>query len=43
MDGKQYRSFSAIAWMITGAHWSGPRFFGLGLSDVRHLRRQSRR
>ena len=30
MDGKRYRSLSAIAQKITGAHWSGPRFFGLG-------------
>ncbi|MBW3097175.1 DUF2924 domain-containing protein [Pseudohoeflea coraliihabitans] len=30
MDGKQYRSLSAIAKKITDAHWSGPRFFGLG-------------
>ncbi|WP_370321950.1 DUF2924 domain-containing protein [Oricola sp.] len=29
MDGKQYRSLSSIARKITGAHWSGPRFFGL--------------
>ncbi len=28
-DGKEYRSLSAIARTITGAHWSGPRFFGL--------------
>lgn len=28
-DGKTYRSLSAIASKITGAHWSGPRFFGL--------------
>lgn len=28
-DGKSYRSLSAIAKRITGAHWSGPRFFGL--------------
>ena len=27
--GKRYRSLSAIAREITGAHWSGPRFFGL--------------
>jgi hypothetical protein len=27
--GEQYRSLSAIARAITGAHWSGPRFFGL--------------
>jgi hypothetical protein len=29
LDGKTYRSLSAIAKKITGAHWSGPRFFGL--------------
>ncbi|MBX3598547.1 MAG: DUF2924 domain-containing protein [Rhizobiaceae bacterium] len=28
-DGKHYRSLSAIARRITGARWSGPRFFGL--------------
>ena len=28
-DGKAYRSLSVIAREITGAHWSGPRFFGL--------------
>jgi Protein of unknown function (DUF2924) len=28
-DGRQYRSLSQIAEEITGAHWSGPRFFGL--------------
>ena len=28
-DGKQYRSLSEIARAITGARWSGPRFFGL--------------
>ena len=27
-DGKTYSSLSAIARKITGAHWSGPRFFG---------------
>ncbi|MBT3553307.1 MAG: DUF2924 domain-containing protein [Rhodospirillaceae bacterium] len=27
--GQQYQSLSAIARAITGAHWSGPRFFGL--------------
>jgi len=32
MDGKRYRSLSAIARKITGAHWSGPRFFGLDAS-----------
>lgn len=29
MDGKIYASLSAIAKRITGAHWSGPRFFGV--------------
>ena len=28
-DGRRYRSLSRIARDITGAHWSGPRFFGL--------------
>jgi len=28
-DGKPYLSLSKIAHAITGAHWSGPRFFGL--------------
>ena len=28
-EGKVYRSLSEIARHITGAHWSGPRFFGL--------------
>jgi len=27
--GKEYRSLTVIAQEITGAHWSGPRFFGL--------------
>ena len=27
--GRDWRSLSAIAKEITGAHWSGPRFFGL--------------
>ena len=26
---QRYRSLTAIARVITGAHWSGPRFFGL--------------
>ncbi|MEM7006689.1 MAG: DUF2924 domain-containing protein [Pseudomonadota bacterium] len=30
MDGKPWRSLSAIARHITGARWSGPRFFGVG-------------
>lgn len=28
-EGKIWRSISAIAKAITGAHWNGPRFFGL--------------
>ena len=28
-QGTRYRSLSEIAEVITGAHWSGPRFFGL--------------
>src|SRR5271163_3787605 len=27
--GRRYRSLSVVAREITGAHWSGPRFFGL--------------
>lgn len=28
-DSDTYRSLSEIACKVTGAHWSGPRFFGL--------------
>ena len=28
-EGRPYRSLTQIAREITGAHWSGPRFFGL--------------
>jgi hypothetical protein len=28
-QGKSYRSLTEIARQITGAQWSGPRFFGL--------------
>lgn len=28
-QGQHYRSLSGVASDITGAHWSGPRFFGL--------------
>ena len=28
-DGQTYRSLSQVARTITGAHWSGPRFFGV--------------
>jgi len=34
-DGQRYRSLTVIAERITGAHWSGPRFFGL--SKQAHL------
>ncbi len=29
MDGTRWRSLSAIARHVTGARWSGPRFFGI--------------
>ena len=42
LDGKKYRSLSAIARKITGARWSGPRFFGLnGNADLNHKSTQS--
>ena len=28
-EGRRYRSLTVIAERIIGAHWSGPRFFGL--------------
>ena len=34
-NGARYRSLSAIARAITGARWSGPRFFGLVGEGVR--------
>ena len=33
-NGRRHRSLSAIARAITGARWSGPRFFGLTLGDI---------
>ena len=37
MDGKEYASLTAIAKKITGAKWSGPRFFGLnGKRGAKH-------
>ena len=37
MDGKNYTSLTAIARKITGAKWSGPRFFGLNTKrGVKH-------
>ena len=32
--GQRYRSLSTVAREITGAHWSGPRFFGLTSKQV---------
>ena len=32
--GKSYSSLSKIAQEITGAHWSGPRFFGLNRGEA---------
>ena len=31
---QHYRSLSAIARTITGAHWSGPRFFGINKTSI---------
>ncbi len=28
-EGERFRSLTEVAKRITGAHWSGPRFFGL--------------
>ncbi len=33
-NGDRHRSLSAIARAITGARWSGPRFFGLTSGDA---------
>lgn len=32
-NDRTYRSLSEIAREVTGAHWSGPRFFGLRRND----------
>ncbi len=34
-DGARYGSLSAVARAITGARWSGPRFFGLESDEAR--------
>ena len=36
--GQRYRSLSVVARKITGARWSGPRFFGLRLQLNSHSR-----
>ncbi len=33
-QGQHYRSLSGVARDITGAHWSGPRFFGINKQAV---------
>jgi len=33
--GERYPSLSKIAVRITGAHWSGPRFFGIAKKPAR--------
>ena len=33
-EGERYRSLTEIARRITGAHWSGPRFFGMRKAAV---------
>lgn len=40
--GKTYRSLSAVARTITGARWSGPRFFGLNGKAQAMARRRGR-
>jgi hypothetical protein len=37
-EGRHYASLTRIAHMITGAHWSGPRFFGLRRTPKNHGR-----
>lgn len=42
--GHRYRSLTEIATLITGAHWSGPRFFGVARtisSELQPARRQT--
>ena len=38
-EGQRYRSLTMIAARITGAHWSGPRFFGVTKRTSRSLSR----
>lgn len=42
-NGKARASLSAIAGEITGAHWSGPRFFGLAGGGKTAVRNKGRR
>jgi hypothetical protein len=34
-EGRHHLSLTGIARLITGAHWSGPRFFGIGKAAPR--------
>jgi hypothetical protein len=36
-NGQRYRSLTFVARKITGAHWSGPRFFGVRKCEGRSL------
>ena len=36
-DGERYPSLTKIATLITGAHWSGPRFFGIRKAASRSI------
>jgi hypothetical protein len=36
-EGQRYRSLTMVAARITGAHWSGPRFFGMTKRTSRSL------
>jgi hypothetical protein len=40
-EGQHYRSLTVIAERITGAHWSGPRFFGLSKRARTSLRAEA--
>ena len=41
-QGKRYASLTQIAGEVTGAHWSGPRFFGLATSQQPACKGKSR-
>jgi Protein of unknown function (DUF2924) len=41
-DGTSYPSLTKIAKKITGAHWSGPRFFGLPTPGAQGPNKESR-
>ena len=34
-EGSTFKSLTAVAWQITGTHWSGPLFFGLSKGGAR--------